>query len=130
VKTYAEGRIFRDHHYATYSRAKDFVQRVSPTRGKELRCHELARAVLECLGAKAYDMGVSLDVVDGKCGPVEHSWICFLADGVVLDVYAPGREPPVQLVDPLIGFYKPGERRTDISESYVVELVREMRGQL
>lgn len=129
MKTYAEGRIFRDHHYATYARARDLVQRVSPVRGKELRCHELARAVLGCLAIKAHEMGVSLDVIDGKCGPIEHSWISF-ADGVVLDVYAPGREPPVQLVDPLVGFYAPGVRRTDIRESYVIELMREMRGQL
>jgi hypothetical protein len=69
-----------------------------------------------------------LDVLDGKCGPIEHSWLLF-SDGVILDPYVPGRLPAVQLVDPIVGSaYRPGPRRDDIRESIVDRLVREMRG--
>jgi hypothetical protein len=62
--------------------------------------------------------------VDGHCGIVEHSW---LRCSVILDVYAPGRLPAVQLVDPLIGGYRPGKPRQDIRPPIVDRLVAEMR---
>jgi hypothetical protein len=66
-------------------------------------------------------------VVDGKCGPVEHSWLCF-SDGVIIDPYVPGRLPAVQIVDPIVGVaYRPGPRRDDIQQSIVDRLVLEMR---
>ena len=64
--------------------------------GKPVRCHEVARAVGRILG---------LPVVDGVCGAVQHSWLTIQAHRdpdertFILDVYAVGRLPPVQLVD-------------------------------
>ena len=124
MKPYAQRVIFTDHHLKPYRLAVELVDRVSSAWGNELRCHELARAVLRCLSHRLPDH--RLIVVDGKCGPVEHSWIQF-DDSLILDVYAPGRIPPVQLVDRLIGNYKPGDTRTDINESIINQLVYEMR---
>lgn len=64
--------------------------------GKPIRCHEMARAVGRIL---------DLPVVDGVCGAVQHSWLTIKAHQdptereFILDVYAVGRLPPVQLVD-------------------------------
>lgn len=64
--------------------------------GKPIRCHEMARAAGRVLG---------LEVVDGVCGAVQHSWLTLKAHQdetereFILDVYAVGRLPPVQLVD-------------------------------
>lgn len=56
-----------------------------------LRCHEVARAV-------AYGLGLEDQVQDGYYGTVDHSWI-WLSDDTILDPYAVGRFPQVQLVD-------------------------------
>lgn len=92
--------------------------------GNELRCHEVARAVQRVLAAQPHE----LVVVDGKCGPIEHSWLrC--RDGVILDPYAPGRLPAVQLIDPIVGTaYRPGVPRTDIRQEIIDQIVLEMRG--
>lgn len=83
----------------------------------------MARAVYAALGRVA-----DLVVIDGKCGPVEHSWLRFL-DGVILDPYAPGRLPAVQLIDPIVGTaYRPGVPRTDVRRKIVKRLVAEMCG--
>jgi hypothetical protein len=68
--------------------------------GEELRCHELARAIGELL---------NLRVVDGMYGLVDHSWCVITAApeagsdasswDKILDVYAIGRCPQVQLID-------------------------------
>lgn len=69
-----------------------------------------------------------LILVDGKCGPIEHSWLCF-TDGVILDPYVPGRMPAVQIIDPFVGTaYRAGDARTDIRQLVVDQLVREMSG--
>lgn len=118
--TYAERACFRPEHLQLLSRAQTYVARVSDTWGNELRCHELARAV-----QRVAEIG-HLVVVDGKCGPVEHSWLRF-SDGVILDPYAPGRLPAVQMIDPLVGSsYRSGEDRTDIRQAIVDQLVLEM----
>jgi hypothetical protein len=101
------------------ARVEAFVARVSSTWGDELRCHELAGAVQRALDE-------DLIVVDGKCGPVEHSWLV-CADGVILDPYAPGRLPAVQVVDPIAANYRPGDPRDDIWWEVVDRLVLEMR---
>jgi hypothetical protein len=102
-------------------RVETCVARVSSTWGNELRCHELARAVHLVVYADSF----KLEVVDGHCGPVEHSWLrC--ADGVIIDAYAPGRLPAVQLVDPLAGAYHPGKARRDVRRSIIDRLVAEM----
>jgi hypothetical protein len=124
VITYAERACFQPSHLRLLARVEVHVGRVSRAWGNELRCHELARAVHQVV----YDDGkYKLDVVDGKCGPVEHSWLRFY-DGVILDAYVPGRLPAVQLVDPLVAAYRPGSPRRDISQAIVDRLVGEMRG--
>ena len=120
--TYAERVCFRPEHLHLLTLVEAHVVRVSTTWGNELRCHELARAVhVVC------DREHGLEVFDGKCGPIEHSWLRF-PDGVILDPYVPGRLPAVQVVDPIVGVaYRPGARRADIRHSIVDRLVREMR---
>lgn len=121
--TYAARVCFRPSHLRLLSRVEAFVARVSSAWGNELRCHELARAV-----HLVYEREHKLDVVDGKCGPIEHSWLRF-SDGVILDPYAPGRMPAVQIVDPIAGTaYRPGAPRSDIRQAIVDRLVLEMRG--
>lgn len=122
--TYAERACFRPAHMHLLTRVEAYVSRVSNTWGNELRCHELVRAVHRVV----CDYDRVPVVVDGKCGPVEHSWLLF-SDGVILDVYAPGRLPAVQLVDPIVGtMYRPGDPRTDVRQTIVDRLEREMRG--
>ena len=120
--TYAERVCFKPLHLEIWGRVERHVTQVSKVWGNELRCHELARAVHRVIDAPP------LFVVDGKCGPIEHSWLCF-SDGVILDPYAPGRMPAVQLVDSIVGAYRPGSTRTDIRHSIIDRLVREMRGE-
>lgn len=120
--TYAERSCFRPLHLLALARAQDLVDRVATAWGNELRCHELARAVKHLLADD------TIAVVDGRCGPVEHSWLCF-ADGSILDPYAPGRLPAVQIVDALVGAaYRPGPARDDVDRSIVDRLVIEMSG--
>jgi len=121
VITYAERVCFTQPQLKTLARAQVLVGRVADTWGNELRCHELARALRRSLG----DFG--LTVVDGHCGPVEHTWLMF-GDGTILDLYVPGRLPAVQIVDSLVGTsYRPGPLRRDVRRSIVDKLVIEMR---
>ena len=123
--TYAERVLFRPMHMRLLGEVQDRVARISSAWENELRCHELARAVwLVVYGRRRKHR---LVVVDGKCGPIEHSWLCFL-DSIILDPYVPGRAPAVQLIDPFVGSYRPGEPRHDIRHSIVNQLVIEMRG--
>ncbi len=124
MKTYAERVCFRDPHLRLFRRVEAYVALVSDDWGNELRCHELARAV----HLVVYEDEFKLDVIDGHCGPVEHSWLrC--SDGTIIDAYAPGRLPAVQIVDPIVAaHYRPGVRRLDVREIVVRKLVAEMRG--
>jgi hypothetical protein len=123
--TYAERICFRPSHLRLLYRVEAYVARVSPSWGNELRCHELARAVHRVVHEDEH----KLLVVDGKCGPIEHSWL-YLDGAVILDPYAPGRLPAVQLIDLVVGSaYRPGTSRTDIRQAVVNRLVREMREQ-
>lgn len=118
--TYAERVCFCAVHLRTLARARVLVDRVADTWGNELRCHELARAVLRALGDD------TLSVIDGHCGIVEHSWLRF-SDRSILDVYAPGRLPAVQIIDVVMtAAYRPGRRRRDVRRSIVDRLVLEM----
>ena len=124
---YAERVCFRSWHLLLYGRAVALVDRLSDTWGNELRCHELVRALAWVLTQRNPDDDWYLNVVDGKCGPVEHSWLrC--RDGTILDPYAPGRIPSVQLIDVLMGvrLYEAGEIRNDIREEIVERLIVEM----
>ncbi|HWA29164.1 MAG TPA: hypothetical protein VG734_26170 [Lacunisphaera sp.] len=86
--------------------------------GELFRCHEVARALGKLL---------NLPVVDGKYGIVDHSWLQ-LDRWRVLDVYAVGRLPPVQLVSigaltiPEYQSYQAGPERDDIRTANVEKL--------
>lgn len=96
----------------------------------ELRCHELARAVKRFMthGNFPYHLHpANVTLLDGKYGLVDHSWLelfCKSPEGLcslyILDVYAVGQLPQVQLLDttfqlPHRANYKPGARRDDIN---------------
>ncbi len=119
--TYAERACFRPSHLSILAHAQKLVARVSDAWGNELRCHELARAIQRVLADN------TITVVDGHCGPVEHSWLR-LSDGTILDAYAPGRLPAVQIIDAVVASsYRAGDRRRDVRRSILDRLVAEMR---
>jgi hypothetical protein len=107
---YAARECFNVTHCTAWTLAQQLVSRVSNTWLNELRCHELARAVQQQM--PPYDLAI----LDGHCGPIEHSWLCF-SDGVIIDPYVPGRMPAVQLIDPIAAtrLYRIGVYRTDIN---------------
>ena len=119
--TYAERSCFHQAHKRALTIVQDLVARVSDAWGNELRCHELARAVHRVL-----DDGTII-VVDGHCGPVEHTWLRF-SDGTILDPYVPGRMPAVQIIDAFVAIaYRAGEARRDIRQPIIEKIVAEMR---
>lgn len=110
--------------------ATALVERVpAKARGDWVRCHELTRAVGMILG---------LPWVDGRFALVEHSWLV-VPDGarrprLLLDVYAVGALPQVQLCDegwPMSGAreYRVGPAREDIDDRVVMWLCRRMLGE-
>lgn len=127
---YAAEEIFSTEEIILFGWAERFAAKV-PSRqpdGEWVRCHEVARAVGGLL---------NLTVVDGVYGHVQHSWLDLpVAERPdlrrhVLDVYAPGRLPRVQLIDawyllPEGSSYKPGLARGDIREDIVAWLKLKM----
>lgn len=100
----------------------------------EVRCHEVVRAIDRVMGITAFQFGA---VVDGYYGLVEHSWLAlFGLENVggpsILDVYAVGRLPMVQLVcvttatTPEYENYETGDPRTDINQPLVDQMVHEL----
>lgn len=105
--------------------------------GELVRCHEMARAVHDW--AERQPRGrfgtepLLLGVVDGRYGVpgniwVEHSWLETGHGHNILDVYAVGKLPPVQLLDgtfklPTQQCFQPGKLRGDIMEDVVEELI-------
>lgn len=99
----------------------------------QYRCHELARAVCARLcGMDTYNE-LSLAVVDGQLGPIEHTWINVgypqswprPAHQAILDVYTPGRIPQVQLIDDhhfLTHEYQAGADRADINHAMIADI--------
>lgn len=111
--TYAERVCFRDRHLKLLSRCSDLVSSITSTWGNELRCHEIARALHVVLADP------TLLVVDGWYGPFDHSWIR-TEDRVIVDPYAPGRLPAVQIIDDIVAIsYRAGMPRQDIREGIV-----------
>jgi hypothetical protein len=94
METYSQREVFGTSDFIYYRKARRFVQRMPSygSRGEQLRCHEVARAVVRVVG-------LPLEFVrDGYYElACQHSWIV-LPSGHVLDAYAVGRHPPVQLV--------------------------------
>lgn len=98
MRSYSEVRVFSARALSLRTGAHRLVERVPDPidANEDWRCHELARAIGSLL---------RLDVVDGKFGGVDHSWL-LVPDGCLdrhvafLDVYAVGSIPQVRLVDP------------------------------
>ena len=102
---------------------------------KELRCHELTRAVKRFIrdGNVPYHPS-DVTLFDGKYSIVDHSWLEILTKSpegypslYILDVYAVGQLPQVQLLDlafslPHRASYRAQARRDDIDMD-VVNLV-------
>lgn len=121
---FAATEIFEPWELDLLRRAEHVVRQLP----EGLRCHEVARVVRQVLGT-----GV---VRDGKVGDttrgcqVDHSWVVLEDDGTgrrlhVLDCYAVGQVPPVQLVDagfPLANPFFVGKDRDDIDHEKVREL--------
>ncbi len=132
MKGYAACYVFRAEDMRTYDLAQRVVE-VLPEDGR-IRCHELARIVQEVLG--------SGEVEDGLYGSErthalhEHSWIVLRRLGRnrhILDPYAIGQYPPVQLVEvglPLDDPYLAGKPRDDIRTDLVREGARLVRERL
>lgn len=128
MKGYSATEIFAQFEQALLRRAEALVAAVDDPSG-DVRCHELARAVGRIL---------DLPVEDGAYGACDHSWLVIrpdmFASPCILDVYAVGRLPIVQLVDarqilqPHFSAYQKREPRDDIREDVVERLVEQMRG--
>lgn len=136
---------FSEQQLKIFHRAEALVQAASSF-GERLRSHELARAVHVRLcieeGLSGAAWSDRFEVVDGKCGDIEHSWIeleesrfssnYLYASYLVLDVCAVGRLPQVQLLNvtpslrgPGNGLqYTKGPNREDIRVSVLRDLLR------
>lgn len=128
MKSYAY-QVFSESDVALLERATRMVQHLPDFHPhhpeQHLRCHEIARAVGRVL---------DLPVMDGSFCRCDHSWLYIRVGNRVriLDVYAVGSLPQVQLVDsewslPTCDTYLPGYPRTDIDEWLVSHLVKLMR---
>lgn len=128
---YSERDIFAKWECSLRSAAERYIEAVPyELDGEVVRCHELARAVGQML---------DLEVADGWYGMIDHSWLwtrkpkrSFFADGVpnILDVYAVGRLPMVQLVSssPHLPYeYRRGDARKDVRQIVVDDLVLRMQ---
>lgn len=152
MKSYSERWVFSSKLVSLLEAARRFVSVVPEiVHGKEVRCHELARAVARALAPEAASLepfrgvvgageaeGLLLRVCDGTyLGTVDHSWIdvssesgtghlpgLVVTERIVLDVYAVGALPQVQLVyqSPLVNRFHEGSQRSDIRASVVREL--------
>lgn len=125
MRSYSETHVFSEYDLWMLKTAQDLVARIpedgSPNHPEGLlRCHEIARVVAKCLHIEQM-------VEDGKYGHTDHSWIRF-PNTNILDVYAVGRLPMVQLVcctsltllEPTL--YKRLGARTDIDHTLVEQL--------
>lgn len=128
MQGYAREEVFTKEHIFAWIAAMACVKKV-PERSPRIRCHELTRAVHKCL-MKLQSKADSWLVCDGHYGAVEHSWLYDSWRAVVLDVYAVGRLPMVQLIDcssaVIAPMYSAGRDRSDVNEQLVSALVDEM----
>jgi len=139
MRSYSETKVFTPEELSLLERARAYVVRVDESAfDSPIRCHELARAVGKLLGLEHEDGVYSLMPEIG--GGVDHSWLLVPREGKngirtgcsVLDVYAVGRLPQVQLVHCAYTvphhrlFIKRGER-DDIDTVTVQRLVQMMR---
>ncbi len=102
-----------------------------------VRCHEVTHIVNGILGiVDVMEYGKHVDkmwvVIDGKFGEVDHSWLVWRGDEkvIILDTYAVGSLPQVQLVDVqrlLPERYFAGPCRTDINMEFVDRQVKGLK---
>jgi hypothetical protein len=109
VVSYAKSRFSADELRALEI-ATRLVSKIPDVATFTPRCHEIARAVAVTL--KKYE--IEVDVVDGTYGSMEHTWLVTDRENI-LDTYAPGREPQVQLVDMSVPHFAPGFARPENS---------------
>lgn len=130
MKPYSRENYFLKSEIDAFDKATQLVwlldESTIPDR-RELRCHELARALASTL---------NLEFRDGKFCSVDHSWLIFpQANGTIepniLDPYAVGQVPMVQLIDTsswaLSGLrllYRKGSPRDDIRTNVVAWLIQ------
>lgn len=128
---FSRNEVFEPLALDLYERAAALVARLpenEPDSGELLRCHEVARVVGHFLG---------LPVMDGRYLHVPHSWLyfCNRADQPrrlrILDPYAVGRLPMVQLLDteysiPHDDHYRPDYPRADIRNGVVHALIADL----
>lgn len=119
--------VFTPHMLKSLTLAKRYVGYLPNKIGKRVtRCHEVARVVAEYLDTAEDLKGLKIEIYDGHYGPMEHSWLV-LRDRfkgatyvAVLDTYAVGRLPQVQLVSTSVGhalLYEAGDPRKDIRKT-------------
>lgn len=97
MRGYAETEVFDPAEIRLFRTAQQAVDCLPDM--PNLRCHEVARAVSRVL---------KLKVVDGWYGAVDHSWLEVPRSKgfpLILDLYAVGRVPMVQLLD--VGWLHP-----------------------
>jgi hypothetical protein len=119
VKGYTETVVFTKAQKDDLAFAVRLVEAL-PAKDKSnewVRCHELVRVIAPLLSNRWH-------VIDGHVGSADHSWLVWAGKGhVVLDVYACGVLPQVQLVDcnPLWrrDGYRPGAARRDIRPAII-----------
>lgn len=121
MRSYSELNVFDVSDVGAFRLAVILVTHISDS--EKVRCHELARAIARSLNGST---SKGFTVVDGHYGAVEHSWI-MTENKAILDVYAVGSLPQVQLIHPttpgLKLNYRPGKPRTDIDEECIRRLL-------
>jgi hypothetical protein len=120
--------IFSPEELACYEIATAAV--ASLPESSDTRCHEIARAVNQMLIDRGY---FRWDVIDGYFGIAQHSWLVHKRTNCILDCYAVGSYPMVQLHNTVIlavrstRKYKEDQRRDDIDEAAVRTLLSYMK---
>ncbi len=155
--SYAEREIFKPFELLIWEYAAMWVGLISNTYGNELRCHELARVIHwmiysdRGLTERLYTIDpkiqlwkgsgepYTVEVVDGHLGIQEHTWIQLkrpygnFSKIFILDVYASGRQPQVQLIDlgaPGTRDYREGGRRVDVNHDLARRVIAEIEASL
>lgn len=128
MRSYSEREVFSPAYVRLWRLSTQMVDALPmSSEDKEIRCHELSRAIHQKLTGY-YDWR-KMDVVDGKFGAVDHSWIVLDEKDTILDTYAVGALPQVQLIHnwsllPHWDSYKAGSHRDDIREGDVMRMVK------
>jgi hypothetical protein len=119
--SYAAKDEFPPQEQVLLEKLSELIPRIPEEIASPIRCHELTRAVARLYG---------LAHVDGHYGRTEHSWLYTrlkprASKNYILDVYAVGRLPMVQLVDAYYyrDTYIESTERTDIDHNAVEQIL-------